>query len=130
MTDFCLFVSLMFAGFKGRVTGWGNLRESWTSNPTNLPTLLQQIHLPIVDQSICRNSTSVIITDNMFCAGKTHTSFIGTLNSSATENVCDAFMLQHHNKVILCFLGYQPDDTKSGDACEGDSGGPFVMKVQ
>uniref|UniRef100_A0A8C1D402 Prothrombin n=1 Tax=Cyprinus carpio carpio TaxID=630221 RepID=A0A8C1D402_CYPCA len=76
----------------GRVTGWGNLRESWSSSPTNLPSVLQQIHLPIVDQSICRNSTSVIITDNMFCAG------------------------------------YQPDDTKRGDACEGDSGGPFVMK--
>ncbi|XP_016099655.1 prothrombin-like [Sinocyclocheilus grahami] len=84
--------NLMFAGYKGRVTGWGNLRESWSSNPTNLPSVLQQIHLPIVDQSICRNSTSVIITDNMFCAG------------------------------------YQPDDTKRGDACEGDSGGPFVMK--
>uniref|UniRef100_A0A671RPU6 Prothrombin n=1 Tax=Sinocyclocheilus anshuiensis TaxID=1608454 RepID=A0A671RPU6_9TELE len=84
--------NLMFAGYKGRVTGWGNLRESWTSNPTNLPSVLQQIHLPIVDQSMCRNSTSVIITDNMFCAG------------------------------------YQPDDTKRGDACEGDSGGPFVMK--
>uniref|UniRef100_A0A672R127 Prothrombin n=1 Tax=Sinocyclocheilus grahami TaxID=75366 RepID=A0A672R127_SINGR len=84
--------NLMFAGYKGRVTGWGNLRESWSSNPTNLPSVLQQIHLPIVDQSMCRNSTSVIITDNMFCAG------------------------------------YQPDDTKRGDACEGDSGGPFVMK--
>ncbi|XP_039546162.1 prothrombin [Pimephales promelas] len=84
--------NLMFAGFKGRVTGWGNLRESWTSNPKNLPTVLQQIHLPIVEQSVCRNSTSVIITDNMFCAG------------------------------------YLPDDTKRGDACEGDSGGPFVMK--
>ncbi|KAL0188258.1 hypothetical protein M9458_015357, partial [Cirrhinus mrigala] len=55
---------LMFAGYKGRVTGWGNLRESWTSNPANLPSVLQQIHLPIVEQSICRNSTSVIITDN------------------------------------------------------------------
>nr|AHK09950.1 blood coagulation factor II [Ctenopharyngodon idella] len=84
--------NLMFAGYKGRVTGWGNLRESWTSNPKDLPSVLQQIHLPIVDQSICRNSTSVIITDNMFCAG------------------------------------YQPDDSKRGDACEGDSGGPFVMK--
>ncbi|XP_052007703.1 prothrombin [Xyrauchen texanus] len=84
--------NLMFAGYKGRVTGWGNLRESWTSNPANLPVVLQQIHLPIVDQNTCRNSTSVIITDNMFCAG------------------------------------YMPDENKRGDACEGDSGGPFVMK--
>ncbi|XP_067295582.1 prothrombin [Pseudorasbora parva] len=84
--------NLMFAGHKGRVTGWGNLKESWTSNPSNLPSHLQQIHLPIVDQNTCRNSTSVIITDNMFCAG------------------------------------YSPDDTIRGDACEGDSGGPFVMK--
>ncbi|XP_043099213.1 prothrombin [Puntigrus tetrazona] len=84
--------TLMFADYKGRVTGWGNLRESWTSNPANLPSVLQQIHLPIVDQAICRNSTSVIITDNMFCAG------------------------------------YQPQDSQRGDACEGDSGGPFVMK--
>lgn len=84
--------NLMFAGYKGRVTGWGNLKESWTSNPGNLPQVLQQIHLPIVDQDICRNSTSVIITDNMFCAG------------------------------------YKPEDSARGDACEGDSGGPFVMK--
>ncbi|XP_057187594.1 prothrombin [Triplophysa rosa] len=84
--------NLMFAGYKGRVTGWGNLRESWTSNPANLPTVLQQIHLPIVDQNLCRNSTSVIVTDNMFCAG------------------------------------FQPHESTRGDACEGDSGGPFVMK--
>uniref|UniRef100_A0A0E9RL64 Peptidase S1 domain-containing protein n=1 Tax=Anguilla anguilla TaxID=7936 RepID=A0A0E9RL64_ANGAN len=24
--------------------------------------------------------------------------------------------------------GFKPDDQQSGDACEGDSGGPFVMK--
>ncbi|KAF6734885.1 Prothrombin [Oryzias melastigma] len=84
--------NLMINGFKGRVTGWGNLKESWNPAARNLPTVLQQIHLPIVDQDICRQSTSVRITDNMFCAG------------------------------------YKPDDTKRGDACEGDSGGPFVMK--
>lgn len=82
---------LMTEGFKGRVTGWGNLKETWTST-RNLPTVLQQIHLPIVDQDICRSSTSIKITDNMFCAG------------------------------------YKPEDFKRGDACEGDSGGPFVMK--
>lgn len=26
--------------------------------------------------------------------------------------------------------GYKPEDAKRGDACEGDSGGPFVMKVR
>ncbi|XP_030621890.1 prothrombin [Chanos chanos] len=84
--------TLMFAGYKGRVTGWGNLRESWTSNPQNLPSVLQQIHLPIVEQDTCRASTSIRVTDNMFCAG------------------------------------YKPEEAKRGDACEGDSGGPFVMK--
>ncbi|XP_066512313.1 prothrombin-like [Hoplias malabaricus] len=83
---------LMSEGFKGRVTGWGNLKESWTSNPQNLPAVLQQIHLPIVNQDTCRKSTSIRVTDNMFCAG------------------------------------YSPEDTQRGDACEGDSGGPFVMK--
>ncbi|KAG7315305.1 hypothetical protein KOW79_021393 [Hemibagrus wyckioides] len=84
--------TLMSVGYKGRVTGWGNLKEAWTSNPQNLPAKLQQVHLPIVDQETCRKSTSIRITDNMFCAG------------------------------------YKPEDKKRGDSCEGDSGGPFVMK--
>ncbi|NP_001027864.1 prothrombin precursor [Takifugu rubripes] len=83
---------LMTTGFKGRVTGWGNLKESFDPAARNLPTKLQQIHLPIVEQDVCRSSTSIRITDNMFCAG------------------------------------YKPEDNKRGDACEGDSGGPFVMK--
>uniref|UniRef100_A0A3P9C2B7 Coagulation factor II (thrombin) n=1 Tax=Maylandia zebra TaxID=106582 RepID=A0A3P9C2B7_9CICH len=83
---------LMSEGFKGRVTGWGSLKKSWNPAVRNLTSVLQQIHLPIVDQNICRSSTSVKITDNMFCAG------------------------------------YKPDDNHRGDACEGDSGGPFVMK--
>ncbi|MGH0117442.1 UNVERIFIED_CONTAM: hypothetical protein FKN15_034629 [Acipenser sinensis] len=84
--------TLMFAGFKGRVTGWGNLYETWTSSPQSLPQVLQQIHLPIVQQETCRDSTKIRVTDNMFCAG------------------------------------FSPDDSISGDSCEGDSGGPFVMK--
>ncbi|XP_056444820.1 prothrombin [Gadus chalcogrammus] len=83
---------LMFEGYKGRVTGWGNLKETWNPSSKNLPAVLQQIHLPIVDQDTCRASTSVRITDNMFCAG------------------------------------FKPGETQHGDACEGDSGGPFVMK--
>ncbi|KAI9531621.1 hypothetical protein NQZ68_039327 [Dissostichus eleginoides] len=84
--------TLMTSGFKGRVTGWGNLKETWNPSARNLPTVLQQIHLPIVDPDICRASTNVKTTDNMFCAG------------------------------------FKPDDAVRGDACEGDSGGPFVMK--
>uniref|UniRef100_A0A8C9MHU3 Prothrombin n=1 Tax=Serinus canaria TaxID=9135 RepID=A0A8C9MHU3_SERCA len=83
---------LMLAGYKGRVTGWGNLKETWATSPSNLPTVLQQVNVPIVDQSTCKASTKVKVTDNMFCAG------------------------------------YSPDALKRGDACEGDSGGPFVMK--
>ena len=29
----------------------------------------------------------------------------------------------------LLSQGYKPNEGKRGDACEGDSGGPFVMKV-
>ncbi|XP_068539841.1 prothrombin [Anas acuta] len=83
---------LMLAGYKGRVTGWGNLKETWVTSPNNLPTVLQQLNIPIVDQATCKASTRVKVTDNMFCAG------------------------------------YSPEDSKRGDACEGDSGGPFVMK--
>uniref|UniRef100_A0A8B9DP28 Prothrombin n=1 Tax=Anser cygnoides TaxID=8845 RepID=A0A8B9DP28_ANSCY len=83
---------LMLAGYKGRVTGWGNLKETWATSPSNLPTVLQQLNVPIVDQDTCKASTRVKVTDNMFCAG------------------------------------YSPEDSKRGDACEGDSGGPFVMK--
>lgn len=32
--------------------------------------------------------------------------------------------------VNLHSVGYKPEDDKRGDACEGDSGGPFVMKVK
>ncbi|XP_077178467.1 prothrombin isoform X2 [Paroedura picta] len=84
--------SLLLTGYKGRVTGWGNLLETWTSSSNALPVNLQLVNLPIVDRATCKASTKIKITDNMFCAG------------------------------------YSPEDTKRGDACEGDSGGPFVMK--
>ncbi|XP_020654675.3 prothrombin [Pogona vitticeps] len=84
--------SLLLSGYKGRVTGWGNLFETWSSRSSALPNVLQQVNLPIVDRETCKASTSIKVTDNMFCAG------------------------------------YSPEDTMRGDACEGDSGGPFVMK--
>lgn len=66
----CSSNSLMTQGYKGRVTGWGNLKDTWNPSARNLPEVLQQIHLPIVDQDVCSSSTSVKVTDNMFCAGK------------------------------------------------------------
>ncbi|CAH6788229.1 prothrombin [Phodopus roborovskii] len=85
--------SLLQAGYKGRVTGWGNLRETWTTSISEIqPNVLQVVNLPIVERPVCKASTRIRITDNMFCAG------------------------------------FKVNDTKRGDACEGDSGGPFVMK--
>ncbi|KAL7992318.1 hypothetical protein Chor_016574 [Crotalus horridus] len=57
-----------------------------------LPSVLQEVNLPIVRREVCKASTNIKVTDNMFCAG------------------------------------YSPEESKRGDACEGDSGGPFVMK--
>ncbi|KAH0620752.1 hypothetical protein JD844_021482 [Phrynosoma platyrhinos] len=62
--------SLLLAGYKGRVTGWGNLFETWTTNPSVLPNVLQQVNLPIVGRETCKASTNIKVTDNMFCAGK------------------------------------------------------------
>ncbi|XP_047375562.1 prothrombin isoform X2 [Sciurus carolinensis] len=86
-------VSLLQAGYKGRVTGWGNLKETWTTSVNEVqPSVLQVVNVPIVERPVCKASTRIRITDNMFCAG------------------------------------YKPGEGKRGDACEGDSGGPFVMK--
>lgn len=66
----------------------------WTTSVGEVqPSVLQVVNLPIVEQQVCKASTRIRITDNMFCAG------------------------------------YNPNEGKRGDACEGDSGGPFVMKV-
>lgn len=35
-----------------------------------------------------------------------------------------------HMIAALHMTGYKPEGTTRGDACEGDSGGPFVMKVK
>ncbi|RWS30669.1 Coagulation factor X-like protein [Leptotrombidium deliense] len=71
----------------GHVTGWGQLKENGPQ-----PRKLQELRLPIVEQSLCKNSTNFKVTSNMFCAGY------------AQETI--------------------------GDACKGDSGGPFVAQIQ
>ncbi|KAI4564583.1 hypothetical protein MJG53_010686 [Ovis ammon polii x Ovis aries] len=89
---------LLRVGFKGRVTGWGNRRETWTTSVAEVqPSVLQVVNLPLVERPVCKDSTRIRITENMFCAGK--------------SPGC-----------------YKPGEGKRGDACEGDSGGPFVMK--
>lgn len=86
----------MNEGYKGRVTGWGGLKESWNPAVRDLPTVLQQIHLPIVDQDTCRASTNIRITDNMFCAGNVSVSMsvVHTETSQQTAlKFCPEFML-------------------------------------
>ncbi|XP_069751965.1 prothrombin [Narcine bancroftii] len=83
---------LLQSQHKGRVSGWGNLAESSVNTFVQKPDVLQQIQLPIVKQQVCKASTTIKVTDNMFCAG------------------------------------FSPEEKEHGDACEGDSGGPFVMK--
>lgn len=61
---------LLQAGYKGRVTGWGNLKEVWTTTAEAQPSVLQVVNLPIVERSVCKASTRIHVTDNMFCAGK------------------------------------------------------------
>ncbi|XP_032895122.1 prothrombin [Amblyraja radiata] len=84
--------SLLRTQHKGRVTGWGNLAESFVNTGSIKPLVLQQIQLPVVNHDICKASTGIKVTLNMFCAG------------------------------------FSQDENEHGDACEGDSGGPFVMK--
>ncbi|NP_001279424.1 prothrombin precursor [Callorhinchus milii] len=62
-------VRLMNEGHKARITGWGNLEETWINGVDHLPTNLQQVQLPIVNQADCRASTKVPVTRFMFCAG-------------------------------------------------------------
>ncbi len=33
-----------------------------------------------------------------------------------------------HNDMFVA--GYEPEDSQAGDICEGNDGGPFVMKVR
>ncbi|XP_006865190.1 PREDICTED: prothrombin [Chrysochloris asiatica] len=84
---------LLRMGYKGRVTGWGNLKETWVISISEVqPSVLQVVNLPLVNHTACKFSTRIRVTDNMFCAG------------------------------------YSSKEGLRGDACEGDSGGPFVMK--
>ncbi|XP_020374241.2 prothrombin [Rhincodon typus] len=83
---------LLYKQHLGRITGWGNLQESFVNTASNRPKELQYVQLPINTQQTCNLSTNIPLTKNMFCAG------------------------------------HSVESGLRGDACEGDSGGPFVMK--
>ncbi|XP_065133811.2 trypsin-like isoform X4 [Paramisgurnus dabryanus] len=53
------------AGTKSWITGWG------TVNPTTnqMPEILQEVEIPIVSDSACKNAYLQDLTDNMICAG-------------------------------------------------------------
>ncbi|KAG7469245.1 hypothetical protein MATL_G00126870 [Megalops atlanticus] len=54
-----------FGGMPCTVSGWGNTE----SETVNLPTRLQCLDVPIIDQKDCENSYPGMITRNMVCAG-------------------------------------------------------------
>lgn len=48
----------------GTATGWGS---KWHRGPQ--ARVLLEVVLPIVDQNICKGSTTYTVTSNMFCSG-------------------------------------------------------------
>ncbi|XP_067237782.1 trypsin-3-like [Chanodichthys erythropterus] len=52
-------------GTKSWITGWGKLN----SGDTSLPNTLQEVQIPIVNNSVCKTVYGSIITSNMLCAG-------------------------------------------------------------
>ncbi|XP_026108469.1 trypsin-1-like [Carassius auratus] len=60
--------SVFGGGTESWVTGWGTLQ----SNGTQLPNTLQQVMIPVVNNSACANAyggVNISITSNMICAG-------------------------------------------------------------
>ncbi|XP_026077201.1 trypsin II-P29 isoform X1 [Carassius auratus] len=60
--------SVFGAGIESWVTGWGTLQ----SNGTQIPNTLQQVMVPVVNNSACAKAyegVNISITSNMICAG-------------------------------------------------------------
>lgn len=57
--------SVFGGGTKSWITGWGKLN----SGDTQLPNILQEVQIPIVNNSVCNTAYGGIITSNMLCAG-------------------------------------------------------------
>lgn len=52
------------AGTISQVTGWGALSQGGSA-----PNILQVVHVPIVDDNLCRSAVSGVISETMICAG-------------------------------------------------------------
>jgi hypothetical protein len=123
--SFFLPQSLLQAGYKGRVTGWGNLRETWTTSINEVqPNVLQVVNLPIVERPVCKASTRIRITDNMFCAGKS--ALLGLGNSR--DRVGSLETCHRHKPGLLALGTYRPDDV--GQVAEPCGGCSFLCKME
>lgn len=59
------------------MTGWGNLRETWTANIAEVqPSVLQVVNLPIVEQLVCKASTRIDLGVNLSSAGICHVNLV------------------------------------------------------
>ncbi|XP_059409131.1 trypsin II-P29 [Carassius carassius] len=57
--------SLFGGGTKSWITGWGKLNFA----DTQIPNILQEVQIPIVNNSECSKVYGAVITNNMLCAG-------------------------------------------------------------
>ncbi|KAF4116314.1 hypothetical protein G5714_003803 [Onychostoma macrolepis] len=57
--------SVFGGGTKSWITGWGKLN----SGDTQIPNILQEVQIPIVNNSVCNKAYGGIITSNMLCSG-------------------------------------------------------------
>ncbi|GAB0089785.1 trypsin [Sergentomyia squamirostris] len=64
------------------ISGWGNL--AWQGS---MPEILQYVHVPVVDRSVCNHSYNGGINENMFCAGKAgHDACQGDSGGAVVQN--------------------------------------------
>ncbi|XP_077997970.1 uncharacterized protein LOC144451072 isoform X2 [Glandiceps talaboti] len=57
--------NMLHAGKSGWVTGWGDTEEE----AEDIPNLLREVRLEVVDHNLCGDRHVHIVTNNMFCAG-------------------------------------------------------------
>ncbi|XP_055715692.1 trypsin delta-like [Phlebotomus papatasi] len=76
------------------ISGWGNL--AWQGS---MPDILQYVHVPVVDRSVCNRSYNGGVNENMFCAGKA--------GQDACQGDSGGAVVQNGKLVGLVSFGYQ-----------------------